>query len=539
MDQETQLHPTPDQANVSEQQEADQEETRPASATEHFLEELAQKLEEDTDRIAVRQDTRFILERMKEGVIVAIHVKRPRFMQRLSLEALGFKSGRVQAISPAAEAVLTGYFHLGRRTLLPKDYQDKLNAAESSARYTLNKFAIPSHWGLFVPVTVYSTWKQEHARHAAKFWEAVKDIREHYEEICTQVVADYRTFAEDAWARLEVGSSLLQEGAADLPEPVLMDLHTRLHVEEGKSAFIEEYLEVIRQALPAPLLLADAFEFQVELTAIPLPTILAEDLSAAEQLVAERAIKDATARAALEHIEAERRLAERRAQAELEKIERKRQAELRKLTLVEQEERRRLWQHQQADDERRRLQRQMEADVLTSARTEKQRLLNQFYNDVTAHLNTLMLETTQHVLDSLEEHHGILRGPISVQLRQFLESLEALNFVGDERIETQLERLRLVLPTAQESEQAKKGVEKINTEPLKRVVSELHREANQILFDLGIQAPTRSTRARPALEAIAVPDLAGQERKGRPGLSLPQPQRKRANARNQRTPRSL
>ncbi len=539
MEQEAQLHLPQAQPPSEEQGAVEQEEARQASSTEQFLEELAAKLEEDAAHIAVRQDTRLILERMKEGVIVTLHVKRPRFMQRLSLEALGLKSAQYQAISPAAEEVLAGYFHLGRRTLLPKDYQDKLAAAESSARYTLHKFAISSHWGPFVPVTVYGTWKQEHARHAAKFWETVKDIREHYSEICAQVLSDYRKFAEDAWARLEVGSSLLQEGTADLPEPVLMDLTERLHVGEGKAAFVAEYLEVVQQALPPPQVLEDAFVFEVELSAIPLPSILAEDLSAAEQVVAERAIKDAKARAALEQLEAERRLAQARAQAELEKIERKRQAELRKLTLVEQEERRRLWQRQQEDEERRRLQRQMEADVLASARAGKQRLLDQFYDDVTAHLNTLMLETTQHVLDSLEEHHGILRGPVSVQLRQFLEHLEALNFVGDERIEAQLERLRLVLPTPQESALAKKGIEKINTEPLKRVVSELHREANQMLFELGIQVPARASRARPALAAVAAPNLDGRERQARPSLSLPQPQGKRSSARKPRTPRSL
>ena len=534
MEQETQLHQPQAQAPSEEEESVAQEDVRQATATEHFIEDLAQRLGEATDRISVRRDTRLILERMREGVLVKLHVKRPRFMQRLSLEALGLKSEQYQGIGLAAEDVLAGYFHLGRRSLLPEAYQDKLAAAESSARYTLNRFAIASHWGAFIPVTVYGTWKKEHKKHEDKFWETAKEIREHYTEICAQVIADYREFAEDAWARLEIGSSLLQQGTAALPEAMLLDLSERLHVGEGKAAFVEEYLEVIRQALPSPLSLADAFVFQVELSAIPLPSILAEDLSAADQIVAERAIKDAKARAALEQLEAERRLAEHRAQAELEKIERKRQAELRKLTLVEQEERRRLWQRQQEDDERRQRQRQMEADILASARAGKQRLIDQFYHDVTAHLNKLILETTQNVLDSLEAQHGILRGPISTQLRQFLERLEALNFVSDERIEAQLERLRLVLPTPQESELARKGIEKINTEPLKRVVGELRQEAAHILYELGIQVPERASRARPTLAAVSAPDLDGRTRARRPTMILSQPQQKRQRARKPR-----
>jgi hypothetical protein len=107
--------------------------------------------------------------------------------------------------------------------------------------------------------------------------------------------------------------------------------------------------------------------------------------------------------------------------------------------------------------------------------------------------------------------------------------------VGDERIEAQLERLRLALPTPQESELAKKGVEKINTEPLKRVVGVLHREANQILFDLGIQVPTRAGRPRPALDAVAAPNLDGRTRARRPTVDLGRSPGKRQRTRKPRT----
>lgn len=536
MEQQTQRHQQQrDDSPLEEGQSADPEGTSQKTATDQFVEDLARRTGESAERISVRRDAQLILECMKEGVIVKLHVKRPRFMQRLSLEALGLKSDQYQGISPAAEEVLAGYFQLGRRSLLPDEYQDALAAAESSARYKLKRFAIPSHWGAFIPVTVYDTWKKEHARHEQEFWDAAKAVRDNYGEICKQVLTDYREFAEDAWARLEIGTSLLQQGTADLPESVLMDLAERLHVGEGKAAFVAEYLEVVEQAMPSPLLLEDAFVFQLELSAIPLPSILAEDMTAADRLVAERAIKDAKARAELERIETERRLAARRAQEELDKIERRRLAELRKTSLVEQEERQRLLWQQRENEERRQLQRQMEADILASARVGKQRLLDEFYNNVMVHLNGLIFETTQNVLDSLDEHHGILRGRVSRQLREFLERLEAMNFVGDEQIEAQLERLRLVLPTPEESALARKGVEKINTEPIKRVVGELHREAEHILFELGTQVPIRVARERPALEAVAPLNLDGRTRKSRQAMELAQPQPQRRRSRKPRT----
>ncbi len=335
--------------NQEQQQQPQQaEEVLPAAppeqerqgATALFIADLASQLGEAAEKLAVQRDTHAILERMKQGVLVHLHIARPRFALRLNLEALGLKSAKLRAMSPDAEEVIAEYVHLGKRGLLPKTYQDRLANAESSARYTLKKFAFPSHWGAFVPTSVYQQWKEDHARHQDTFWGTVKEIRQHYDEIRQEVPSKYRVLAEDAWARLYAVGGLnaaSQEAMAAMAE--------QFHAEEGKSTFVQNYLEVIEQAFPSPATLEEGFVFDAELSVIPLPSVLAQDLSQAGLIISARAIKDAATRAELERIENERQLEVERIRREREKLDLERQAELRLLNEKQQQERQLLWVH--------------------------------------------------------------------------------------------------------------------------------------------------------------------------------------------------
>jgi hypothetical protein len=535
------------QATFAEEDEpiTDADQATHPGATSQFVAALAARLGEAAENLKVQRDTRAALERMKEGVIVKLHIARPRFVQKLNLEILGLRAGNLAAISPEAEEKLVAYFHLGRNSLLPKAYQDRLAAASANARYTLKKYAIPSHWGAFVPTNVYQQWKEEHGRHEAAFKETVQDLLQNYDTICDEVLKDYRVLAEDAWARLTASGSRASRPAQSGAEAPLADLAERLHAGEGQEAFIKHYLEVIRLALPTRESLEGAFIWEKELFAIPLPSVLAQDLSEAEQAISERAIKDATIRAELERIEGERRLEAERICLEREKLDLERQAELRRLSEEQRLAQQLIWQRQreeedslrrkrQAEEDRLLAQRRMEADILNAARDSKQRLVEQFHRDVVAHLNSLMSEVTTNVLESLEQH-GKLKGPISQQLRQFIKRLELLNFIEDEQIEAALSRLRDALPTAQQSDEAARGLVKLDVRPLERVVRQVKREADDILLELGVSAPTRIERARATSEELeGLPDLDSHIRQPRSGLAVRPLRGKRGTSRQPR-----
>ena len=91
----------------------------------------------------------------------------------------------------------------------------------------------------------------------------------------------------------------------------------------------------------------------------------------------------------------------------------------------------------------------------------------------------------------------MIRGCVSLQRSNLVKQLEQLNFVENEQIESQLERLREVLPTEEEKEQTGKGLARINTTRISKVVRAINEEAEDILVDLGAQPQARKGRNKP------------------------------------------
>src|SRR6266852_3121471 len=116
---------------------------------------IAAQIGEDPAHLVQRKDVTKVLEHMQEGVTITLHISRPRFWRKLTLDDLGLAVDGEFATSEAASQVLNDYFQLGQRSLLPKSYQDKLQTAESNARYCLAKYSFKSHWGAFIPRTTY------------------------------------------------------------------------------------------------------------------------------------------------------------------------------------------------------------------------------------------------------------------------------------------------------------------------------------------------------------------------------------------------
>src|SRR6266566_3168274 len=446
----------------------------PVTDTQGLVRELAERLGETSGQIVVHRDLSTLLDRMKDGVVVQLSVSRPRFFKKLSLEDLGLKVNLDLATSEEALRVITDYFHLGRRSLLPREWQDRLANVENNARYCLKKHSLKSHWGAFIPIREYSAWKTENAEHEASFWKLREELLEHYDALCEEVLADFRLLAEDSWRRVLVGSSI--KAASMVERETIAQILQRLHVEEGKDAFLDAYQVTIRHALPSRLEIEEAFAYHMEIGVIPLPSLLAHDIQHADSLYQERALRDA------------------RVRAELDALERQREVEMRKLSAKAQEEREQRYLRLRAEQERLRLQQEMERDVLANAQAEKERLMREFYSGIVTQINELIRDVTGNVLESLEEHDGILRGPVSNQLRNLIGQLDRLNFMNDQTLMRQIERIQSVIPSQAESEQARKGLARIDTSQMQHVVRQVHDAANEVLISLEVATGQRKTR---------------------------------------------
>jgi len=483
----------------------------PVTDTQGLVRELAEKIGEASGQIVIHRDLSTLLERMRDGVVVQLSVSRPRFFKKLSLEDLGLKVNQDLATSEEALRVITDYFRLGRRSLLPREWQDRLANAENSARYSLKRHSLKSHWGAFIPLREYKVWKAENAEHEASFWKLREELLEHYDAICEEVLADFRLLAEDSWRRVLVGSSIKAPSAIE--HTVVTQLLQRLHAEEGKDAFLDAYLRTIRRTLPARVEIEEAFGYHVEIGVIPLPSLLAQDIQQADHLYQERALRDA------------------RVRAELDRMEQERLQAMRQLSAQEQEERERRYLRLQAEQERLRQQQEMERDVLANARAEKERLVREFYTDVVTQINELIRDVTGNVLESLDEHQGVIRGPVSSQLRNLVGQLERLNFMSDAALMQQIGRIQSIIPSQAERDQARKGLARIDTAQMQRVVRQVHDAANEVLISLETATGQRKTRQGDTpLDGGHLIDLGARKARGA-SASFNKPSTKRAKPR--------
>jgi len=445
-----------------------------ATDAQGLVRELAERLGEAPGQIIVHRDLSTLLDRMKDGVVVQLSVSRPRFFKKLSLEDLGLKINQELATSEEVLCVLTDYFQFGRRSLLPREWQDRLANVENNARNCLKRHSLKSHWGAFIPIREYKAWKAENAEHEANFWKLREELLANYDAIAEEVLGAFRQLSEDSWRRVLLGSSIKEPSTVE--RAVVAQVLQRLHAQEGKDAFLAAYEVTIRHALPTRIEIEDAFAYHVEIGVIPLPSLLAQDIQQADSLYQERALRDA------------------RVRSELDALQRQREVEMRQLSAQEQEERERRYLRLQAEQERLQLQQEMERDVLANARAEKERLVREFYSGIVTQINELIRDVTNNVLESLEEHEGVLRGPVSNQLRNLVTQLDRLNFMDDRTLTQQIERLQSVIPSQAESDQARKGLARIDTGQMQRVIRQVHDAANEVLISLETSVSPRHAR---------------------------------------------
>lgn len=505
----------PSQTIQTQPERTQQNQTTEAQTVHQQGQDLAIQLGEDPSTLRARTDAQTVLRHMQDGVVINLVIQRPRFTATLTADDLG-----LETTSPQAEEVIESYFKrgksntlMGRKSLLPKDLLDGptkrddngqiitpggLRTVEQNLRYNLYHYSVPSHWGKFVPATRYKEWKRNHERLVEEF-EASRDrIIGEYPQIVERVIEEHRPLAEDAWKRITASKAIRNQEEEHIV--------ARLHAEEGKERFIENYLDTVRAAMPTLMEIEDGFVCDVERSYIPLPSLLAKDMENADRLYRERAIQDAETRTRLAEIEAQH------------------QAELQKLSWEQQQERAKQYQRLKEERDRQEEQRQMELDLLNDARRQKERLIQEFYTNVIEQINTFLEKTTDDILTSLENNQGILRGPSSRSLKMLVEQLKRMNFIEDETIESQIQRLNDVLPTDNEQTNARKGLAKIDTTRITQVVRAVHEEAERLKVDLETAPRVRKVRRGPTPAAPVVNLDNVNRRNRRAGFTFSEPQ---------------
>lgn len=438
----------------------------PTQGGEDQAGQLAQEIEEAPERLRRRPDIAEVLGSMRRGVLVELRITRPRFTvavagkrrTSLGLEGLGL------IFSEEGERVLSDYFTLGRHSLLPKEWQESLNAAETSARRCLADASVRTHWGAFVPAGAYKSWHEANERYKQQFLELKESILSDYDEMRATVERDYRRMAEEAWAHTAFGLVALKSHNGSVSQEMITDLSQELTDGESRQAFINRYMAVIESLIPTHQQLADAFEYETDLSYIPLPGQLTQEVSAQGDELQDQAqleVIEARGEATLQAIEAEQQaLAEARRRNELAEAE-------------------------------------VHSAVIENARRQKEKLVAEFYVDVVAFINGRIAQVCARTLESLGKNNNTLRGPVADSLRDLVVMMENLNIVEDQQLEDQISQLRAALPTDQERQEARSGAARIDTSRIETVVRQMEAQAEQTLLELDLNESPRTRRAKP------------------------------------------
>lgn len=476
---------------IPEQEQVKAEKTE-ATTVRQQVQDMAIALGVAPEQIKVKADLSQMLNNLKKGYIAELHISRPRGNVKID-EADNF--GLV--LSQQAQDVLKGYFRLGVRSLFPVEYQKRLALVESQARGTLTKYAFKSHWGYFLPASRFEAWQKENVGREAAFWALKEEMLAKYEEIKLKVIEDHRPLARDAWKNRMLTSSVSSDDDEGTNFDTLSGLLASLARTQDRQSFIENYLACIEAILPTREDIEEGFAYEIEWSFIPLPSMIARDMEIANEELRQQAIQDAETQAQLAKIRTEQSVEQQIAYDRL------------------------MRERRQQDEQDR-----MEKAILADANRQKERLITDFYRDVIGQINVMVEEVSGNVLESLEKNNGTLRGPVADSLRNLIVRLETANFIQDERIEDQIDRLRQVVPSDDTSpgsqrDLARRGLVSINTDAIARVVRTIHEESEKIIVELGIQPRSRRARSEDAaLDMSAVVDLGERRQSRRTGLDF-------------------
>lgn len=339
------------------------------------IEELARILGESPESIKTRTGdwTQF----MREGVIVEVHIGRWRGLASLEDGDLGL---------PFDNEHNAKLIDLGDKLLLPPEMAAKVQSLEVGARNFLRTRCTPTAWGWFLPVTAFEDVMIELRERKSAYVAYGNQVADRYEEWKEELLEAYRAEARIAFRR---SRAFERDGYYNVQSIV------------DEAEFIDRYLAAIDARIPSAETIRASYYFDIELSYVPLPSLLETDAAEASRLAAE---------AEQRRIEARKE----RAQAYLD------------VDVIE----------QTANDRRRQLA-AMNGAVVNEARQQKEKLVTQFLTDVTAELRQRTFEVMQQALATTQKN-GSLQARTVVSLRNWIETVRSLNFYGDAEIESMI-----------------------------------------------------------------------------------------------------
>lgn len=339
------------------------------------IEELARILGEQPDKIQSRIGdwTTF----MQEGVIVEVHIGRWRGLASLEDDDLGL---------PFDQEHNAKLIDLGDKLLLPPEKAAKVQSLEVAARNYLRSKCTPTAWGWFLPVTAFEGVMEELKARRAAYIAFGNSIADEYDAWKAELLEAYRTEARVAFRR---NSAFEQDG------------YYNIQIIADEAKYIERYINAISSKIPSATTIRDSYRFDIELSYVPLPSLLQQDAAEAARLA------DETEQRRLENRKA-------RAQAYLD------------VDVIE----------QTATDRRRQLAIMNQA-VVREAQEQKDKLLRQFMVDVTAELRQRTYEVMAQALATTEKNGG-LQARTVVSLKNWISTVRSLNFYGDAEIEAMI-----------------------------------------------------------------------------------------------------
>lgn len=390
---------------------------------------------------------------MKEGVLVRLHIRRWRAKAQISLADLGLPEPKDDKEREVYDDLMT----LGAKRLLPPALIKQLDAIDSGARKWLDGNSYRTYWGDFVPLGKYDEWKIGNTEYEQKYLAVRDQINREWDSIMTQLIDAYAVAARTAYRRLSrLNPKSLLIGPTGIPSG-----HSTRMTED---AFVDAFMARIQNAIPTREQVYESFGYETELSFIPLPSMLEEDLAKKEQIERERELERAQERVALEAI-----------------------------------------------GDRERMLRRMNEDVVREARQRKQELVEGFMRDLETQSLGAIYDGFVNVLESIQKNEGRLVGRAADQVRNTIESWRAMNLTQNQEVEAQIRRIAGLMS---------KPSDKRTPQEVRDLLREVATSARANLITLG--ATPRSARSVGISDKIPTLELRRARRNIQ--IELPEPE---------------
>lgn len=207
---------------------------------------------------------------MEGGVIVSLHIGRWGGKTSLKPEDLGIKLSDDPDTRRKQQALLV----FGSKHLLPTYLLRNLASVESQARQNLTNCSISTVFGSYLTPAAWERFRARHESLKADYFALRDQILERYDSLIDEMRSEYESMAHDAWRRSR------RRG----PDQYAPD------------EYVSSYLDRVIAAFPTKEYIRESFSFEAVPTLIPLPSMLAEDMTKAEEIQDEAALQQALRR---------------------------------------------------------------------------------------------------------------------------------------------------------------------------------------------------------------------------------------------------